>query len=1496
MKLFTKEIDQKLFAQYSKGSDLSNQMVVAKIFNPYGRGTWYLINSDEDDPDYLWAIVDLFEVEVGSVSRKELESIKIKPFNFGLERDLSFTPRNAEEVFKGLLSGKTYAKGGKLKYDPTRDVVAIVIKDNNFNMMFKKGDFLGGAYQMEKGGSLENYTYVSPRKIIFARLKSGEDIKPINGFYIRKDASGTLIFGDEAKPNFKPRIKSLKISIPRPILLTGSPSKSPQMMKFIGTFSGKDLLRPAMTFVQIKEGSIVATDAHKLVRIIDGSTLNEDKLVCEAAKCKTQSEDQKFPSVSHVTNSIDSEFSESYDMVDLYESLMQVRNDDLKNKLSRTLRVIELKLENQTIYFNITLLLECVKGCLLLGWKKAFISYSQGRKAIVFTEEKAEGRVGEVSLILLMPIFSDSATEKVTITPKMILEQGGMMADGGEVFIPTTYLDYNPDYLVGTNTMYEMFEKGGGIGFEGLSKKVAARYVGKSVKPKFQAEYGKTYSSEEASEVGDKVAAKVYRQQQQKMADGGFVAIYNGKKINIEADSLYAAKLKAIQEFKVPKSKQGLLSVVSNKSLANQDFRFMARGGFVSKGELVWRKLSRSTKMKFLIDNFTPQITPRSQEILVNKDFNFLPKNVKILLESKYANVEDYADGGSTYQGTRETTDVAEAIFYYNSKKGKIETSFGDKTLQGLTAMIENDNYSPTEIANAIFYVNDTNNRIETGYGTKSWNGLLDMIERARQGFANSGGIGKMAKGGVTTNSMFTPYNYVYYNSTDYNYPYMLVIGNLAWGISDEFGPNFLGNIQREFFKSTQDFANNHGYRVLESRLPENVAEWVKEIRSKEYETLRGKRYKINPNEYPATFAKGGRLLTTRERYIQELKGLATSLFEGLDEGDKFYNVDFLKIPGVSIEHRFDEPEYRDDIDYSDYPIHIRFLINQFIRDYNLSDDEILNAVIGLGRKQISIEDFLVAIDDRFDGSQKKELLDFIKSDEALRESDGDYLAKGGKISEFDDVFIISKNKLGMVEAIADNIYYITTPFGESFEAALDDLQKVKSFSKGGAMEHMILLGDKVLDIYKNVLIVQSVSGGVTVIDFRQEPIARRILVERITGKNTLASAKEFIDTDPSFKTSTMAMGGSLQGHGLEVGDLIVEDLGGYIRVVSEDGKDFFITLRTGDRETEAPLPFKHGGKVKNSDVTRLATKTNEAGDEVVDLTEFYEGGGNVPKVFDVPAQFLDAEGKRKNDKKTIKELTDFVLGLPQTKSIYYNDNLGGYTPSRKKLHAEIINKFKKEVVCINNDKPIAIFMGGSPASGKSSFLRKYSPFLLKEEILKIDADEIRAMLPEYEGWNAAQTHLETRDIVNTLLSNKNIGIPCDFDIIYDGTMNSVKSYIPLMDILRKRGYKIFIVFMDNVPKDVIIKRALDRYKSSGRFVPLEVIEDFFTKGKSAFNELKKDVDGYMRIDGSSQDYKVLEEGGMKLPRDREYSKLGTKIKASDIPISYKKGGLSLLY
>lgn len=63
------------------------------------------------------------------------------------------------------------------------------------------------------------------------------------------------------------------------------------------------------------------------------------------------------------------------------------------------------------------------------------------------------------------------------------------------------------------NSDDDEYAKGGKIGFEGLAKKVAKRYVGKKVSKEYQAEYGKTYDAKEAKEVGNKVAGKVYKQQ-----------------------------------------------------------------------------------------------------------------------------------------------------------------------------------------------------------------------------------------------------------------------------------------------------------------------------------------------------------------------------------------------------------------------------------------------------------------------------------------------------------------------------------------------------------------------------------------------------------------------------------------------------------------------------------------------------------------------------------------------------------------------------------------------------------------------------------------------------------------------------------------------------------------------------------------------------------------------------------------------------------------------
>jgi len=53
-----------------------------------------------------------------------------------------------------------------------------------------------------------------------------------------------------------------------------------------------------------------------------------------------------------------------------------------------------------------------------------------------------------------------------------------------------------------------------------------------------------------------------------------FIAFYNNKQHKIEGKDLWDAKLKAIKQLKIPKSKQGLLAIKSEKSMANQDFRY----------------------------------------------------------------------------------------------------------------------------------------------------------------------------------------------------------------------------------------------------------------------------------------------------------------------------------------------------------------------------------------------------------------------------------------------------------------------------------------------------------------------------------------------------------------------------------------------------------------------------------------------------------------------------------------------------------------------------------------------------------------------------------------------------------------------------------------------------------------------------------------------------------------------------------------------------------
>jgi hypothetical protein len=104
MKLMIKAITEAAQRQYPKGSDLE-QKVVAKFFDPSSQWTWYLMNADPEDPDYLWGIVKGFEVEIGSFSLSELQTTRNR-LGLGIERDRFFAPMRAKDVWEKLLRGE----------------------------------------------------------------------------------------------------------------------------------------------------------------------------------------------------------------------------------------------------------------------------------------------------------------------------------------------------------------------------------------------------------------------------------------------------------------------------------------------------------------------------------------------------------------------------------------------------------------------------------------------------------------------------------------------------------------------------------------------------------------------------------------------------------------------------------------------------------------------------------------------------------------------------------------------------------------------------------------------------------------------------------------------------------------------------------------------------------------------------------------------------------------------------------------------------------------------------------------------------------------------------------------------------------------------------------------------------------------------------------------------------------------------------------------------
>lgn len=164
-----------------------------------------------------------------------------------------------------------------------------------------------------------------------------------------------------------------------------------------------------------------------------------------------------------------------------------------------------------------------------------------------------------------------------------------------------------------------------------------------------------------------------------------------------------------------------------------------------------------------------------------------------------------------------------------------------------------------------------------------------------------------------------------------------------------------------------------------------------------------------------------------------------------------------------------------------------------------------------------------------------------------------------------------------------------------------------------------------------------------------------------------------------------------------------------------------------------------------------------------------------------------------------------------------HTDEHGKLSPERAALHEQIIEKALAGTK--PSEYPVATFMGGGPASGKSEML-KQSP----ATGVIIDSDEIKKQLPEYQQMvgagdhtAAAYVHEESSAIAKQIQARAIAG---KRDFTLDGTGDS--SYQKMrgkVDAARAAGYETHGRYV-TVDTDKAIERIKKRGQRTGRIVP----------------------------------------------------------------------------
>jgi UDP-N-acetylglucosamine kinase len=177
----------------------------------------------------------------------------------------------------------------------------------------------------------------------------------------------------------------------------------------------------------------------------------------------------------------------------------------------------------------------------------------------------------------------------------------------------------------------------------------------------------------------------------------------------------------------------------------------------------------------------------------------------------------------------------------------------------------------------------------------------------------------------------------------------------------------------------------------------------------------------------------------------------------------------------------------------------------------------------------------------------------------------------------------------------------------------------------------------------------------------------------------------------------------------------------------------------------------------------------------------------------------------------------------------------------------DIARKLTDTTKYIPDDKPSSVFMAGSPGAGKTEYSKNLIAILennKNHKVIRIDSDELRELIPGYNGANSYLFQGAVSLIVERI---HDYALRNEQTFLLDGTLSKYDKAVDNITRSLNKNRTVLIFYVYQKP-DVAWKFTKAREVVEGRHIPKEIFIQQFIESQETINKIRKDFDQRVEI------------------------------------------------